>query len=96
MFRERTYVVPVCLDDLDHESPECRRFALSALQRSGVVRLSFVRRGGSSECFVPDPDEACYIHESYGKFGLPAETRFGRNVEQVTEARVFYEEPQYV
>jgi hypothetical protein len=96
VYRERTYICPVDLGDLEHETAECRQFALRALSLGGIGRISFVRRGGPCEPMVPEPDEALLVHESHGMFGKPAEERYGRNVEQCTTAQAIYdEEPQH-
>jgi hypothetical protein len=76
MYRERTYICPVDLWSLD-EPAECRQFLLRALSTPGVRRVSFVRRGGAATPLQPAPDEAMLVHASDGKFGRPAEERWG-------------------
>ena len=92
MYRERVYVCPVDLSELDHEQPDCRRFLLAALSISGVRRVSFARRGGAREPLQPEPDEAMYVHASDGRFGKPAETRYGRDVQRAGVALPIYDD----
>jgi hypothetical protein len=91
MYRERVYVCPVNLAEVDHEQPDCRQFLLQALATDGVRRISFARRGGSREPLTPEPDEAMLIHASGGKFGKPAESRWGCDVQRAGVALAGYD-----
>ena len=82
MYREKVFVCPVNLDELDHLPPALRRFALQALQREGIGRVSFVRRGGLKDPMLPKPDEAMFIYGTGGMFPKDPEVRYGSKVEK--------------
>jgi len=82
MIRTRTYICPVSITELEAEqTPENVNLALSLLTLTGVRRLSFVARGGPASVFEPRPDEVARIAATSGRFGKPAETRYGCDVQ---------------
>lgn len=92
MFRERVYVCPVDLADINVEPVDRQQFLLRALATDGVRRISFARRGGSRDPLKPAPDEAMMVHASGGMFGRPAEERWGADTSRGHGRVVVYEE----